>query len=196
LFDAFSSREPVPTSLENAIKHFRGRPVDATASRSSRFDGSDSLGDPAESAAALCLSDNRAHREYRRRRHGRMGWAVDRRRTPKDNTGPIGIAAAPSRSGSICRPGYRHVAVAARRRAAVAMVLDFLDWGIAFVQRVSRSSQLERESHAGNACEHFEVPPGELLYPSPSLLQHCMSSTATRAEWNIQIAFTPGLTRN
>jgi hypothetical protein len=34
------------------------------------------------------------------------------------------------------------------------------------------------------------------LYPSPSLLQHCMSSTATRAEWNIQIAFTPGLTRN
>jgi hypothetical protein len=93
-------------------------------------------------------------------------------------------------------PAIDIVAVAARRRAAVAMVLDFLDWGIAFVQRVSRSSQLERESHAGNACEHFEVPPGELLYPSPSLLQHCMSSTATRAEWNIQIAFTPGLTRN
>ena len=60
-------------------------------------------------------------------------------------------------------PAIDIVAVAARRRAAVTTVLDFLNWRIAIVQHVSRSSQLERESHAGNACEHFEVPPGELL---------------------------------
>ena len=44
-----------------------------SAFRISRFDGCDSLGGLAENVAALCRSDNRAHREYRRRRHGPHG---------------------------------------------------------------------------------------------------------------------------
>jgi hypothetical protein len=38
----------------------------------------------------------------------------------------------------------------ARRRTDGHAVLDFLDWRLAIIQRVSRYSQLQREHHAGN----------------------------------------------
>ena len=69
-------------------------------------------------------------------------------------------------------PAIDVVAVTTRQRTAVTAVLDFLNWKIAIVQCVSRPRQLKRERHAGNACEHVELPSGELLYFSPSLLQH------------------------
>ena len=51
--------------------------------------------------------DSRVHREYRGRRGDRRAPAAGRRRTPGDNTGRIETAAAPSRSGSTCRPAHR-----------------------------------------------------------------------------------------
>lgn len=60
----------------------------ASAFRSSRFDGSDSLGGLVENAVALFRSDNRARREYRRLRRDRTVPAAGRRRTPGDNSGP------------------------------------------------------------------------------------------------------------
>jgi hypothetical protein len=56
----------------------------------------------------------------------------------------------------------------------VTAIPDFLNWTIAFVQSVSRLRQLKRERHAGNACEHVELPSRELLYLSASLLQHSL----------------------
>ena len=79
----------------------------AIAFRSSRFDDSDSPGGLPDTAVAPCPSGSRARREYRGLRRDRMVPAAGRRRTPGDNTGPIETAAAPSRSGSTCRPAHR-----------------------------------------------------------------------------------------
>ena len=79
----------------------------AIAFRSSRFADSDSPGGHPDTAVAPCPSGSRGHREYRGLPRDRMVPAAGRRRTPGDNTGPIETAAAPSRSGSTCRPAHR-----------------------------------------------------------------------------------------
>ena len=140
-------------------RNFRGRPVDATASRSSRFDGSDSLGGLAENAAARCRSvtefianiDVGAMAAWHRSSAAAVLQGIIPARLELRRHHSVRVAHAV--------PAIDIVAVAARRRATVTAVLDFLNWKIAIVQCVSRSTQLKRERQAGNACEHFHVPP-------------------------------------